>query len=499
MEPTPRISSPKLLGACTPKSRSTVTSCIPEKPSSASVIHAPAYPDFIGTKVRDVDQKPSPAFAGAVPHSGARRTARRHPSTLGPRIRRGRAGVRLAPEREQHPGSPTFPDWPTVNRRVLPAVSRRVVSRRSRNLSVARAPGSRAFRRTSSGHVEVGCARPGRRLAAGLRIRLRHSRERPGTLPPLRGDCPAVRLFSSTWLAGRSSCNLPADLPLRAKPVSQSLEFTSHHHRKSQGAFRDPYLVLAHFAAGCSAFVRASRGFRKHGFRRGDSNRGDLRLAGDWPTGLASGVGPRPPVAREHDILRDSGDSGGQLHLGSGLQGLDEADGMKKVRRAAAIVLGAVFLVALSAGFLAPARYDRQFREAPNAPPSWQHPLGTDELGRDAFSRLLYGSCVSLLLAPAAALLATLIAALIGGVAGYALGCDGPVAVTSMALLAADRARPAAAQRFCNDLSGHHLCLARPIGLVGVGARDLCRGAVAAGFRFCPASPRLRVLRTKSE
>ena len=95
---------------------------------------------------------------------------------------------------------------------------------------------------------------------------------------------------------------------------------------------------------------------------------------------------------------------------------------MRKVRRAAAIVLGAVFLVALCAGFLAPARYDRQFREAPNAPPSWQHPLGTDELGRDAFSRLLYGSCVSLLLAPAAALLATLIAALIGGVAGYSGG-----------------------------------------------------------------------------
>src|SRR5713226_8558721 len=105
MEPTPRISSPKLIGACTPKSRSTVTSCIPDKPSSASVIHPPAYPDFIGTKVKEnVDQKASPAFAGAGPHSGARRTARRHPGTLGPRIQRGRAGVRLAPEREQHPG-----------------------------------------------------------------------------------------------------------------------------------------------------------------------------------------------------------------------------------------------------------------------------------------------------------------------------------------------------------------------------------------------------------
>lgn len=78
-----------------------------------------------------------------------------------------------------------------------------------------------------------------------------------------------------------------------------------------------------------------------------------------------------------------------------------------------------VFATTLLAGLLAPAHYAKQFREAPGAPPSPQHPLGTDELGRDALARLLYGSRVSLLLAPAAALLATLIAALVGGIAGY--------------------------------------------------------------------------------
>src|SRR5262249_56713416 len=56
---------------------------------------------------------------------------------------------------------------------------------------------------------------------------------------------------------------------------------------------------------------------------------------------------------------------------------------------------------------------------APNAPPSRQHWLGTDEVGRDQFSRMLYSTRVSLLLAPTAALLSTLMAALIGGVAGY--------------------------------------------------------------------------------
>jgi ABC-type dipeptide/oligopeptide/nickel transport system permease subunit len=48
--------------------------------------------------------------------------------------------------------------------------------------------------------------------------------------------------------------------------------------------------------------------------------------------------------------------------------------------------------------------------------------LGTDDLGRDRFSRLLYGTRVSLLLAPAAALLSSLLAAVIGGAAGFAGG-----------------------------------------------------------------------------
>ncbi len=91
---------------------------------------------------------------------------------------------------------------------------------------------------------------------------------------------------------------------------------------------------------------------------------------------------------------------------------------MKIVRRTAVGTLLAIFAVVLCAGFLAPAPYARQFREVPNAGPSLQHPLGTDELGRDALSRLLYGTRVSLLLAPAAALLATMIAALVGGLAG---------------------------------------------------------------------------------
>jgi peptide/nickel transport system permease protein len=89
------------------------------------------------------------------------------------------------------------------------------------------------------------------------------------------------------------------------------------------------------------------------------------------------------------------------------------------VRKLACGFLLIVAFFAVFAGQLAPAHYATQFRETPNAAPSRTHVLGTDDIGRDRFSRLIYGTRISLLLAPAAALLSTLLAALIGGVAGY--------------------------------------------------------------------------------
>ncbi len=92
---------------------------------------------------------------------------------------------------------------------------------------------------------------------------------------------------------------------------------------------------------------------------------------------------------------------------------------MKHLRLAAILFLTLVAASCLLADFIAPASYAQQFRDAPNAASSAQHLLGTDDLGRDRFSRLLYGTRVSLLLAPAAALLSSLLAALIGGAAGF--------------------------------------------------------------------------------
>jgi peptide/nickel transport system permease protein len=91
-------------------------------------------------------------------------------------------------------------------------------------------------------------------------------------------------------------------------------------------------------------------------------------------------------------------------------------------RQIALLVLAAAVAASLGAGLLVHHSYAEQSREFISAPPSAQFWLGTDELGRDRFARLLYGTRVSLLLAPAAALLSTLIAALIGGAAGYLSG-----------------------------------------------------------------------------
>ena len=53
------------------------------------------------------------------------------------------------------------------------------------------------------------------------------------------------------------------------------------------------------------------------------------------------------------------------------------------------------------------------------APPSWQHPLGTDPLGRDVLSQLLYSTRSEFILGITAALVTVGIATIVGSVAAY--------------------------------------------------------------------------------
>lgn len=52
-------------------------------------------------------------------------------------------------------------------------------------------------------------------------------------------------------------------------------------------------------------------------------------------------------------------------------------------------------------------------------PPSWSHPLGTDDLGREVLVRMLYGARISLLVGFVAVGISTLIGILCGALAGY--------------------------------------------------------------------------------
>lgn len=88
------------------------------------------------------------------------------------------------------------------------------------------------------------------------------------------------------------------------------------------------------------------------------------------------------------------------------------------MRKPATLLLILITLVLSLAAYVAPHSYATQFRETPNARASRQFPLGTDALGRDRFSRMLYGGRISLVFAPAAALVSSLLALCLALLAG---------------------------------------------------------------------------------
>jgi len=77
------------------------------------------------------------------------------------------------------------------------------------------------------------------------------------------------------------------------------------------------------------------------------------------------------------------------------------------------------FFVAASASLLAPYDPGKTDVSTKLKPPSLEHYLGTDQLGRDVFSRMLFGSRVSLSVGFVAVSISICIGILVGAIAGY--------------------------------------------------------------------------------
>ena len=83
------------------------------------------------------------------------------------------------------------------------------------------------------------------------------------------------------------------------------------------------------------------------------------------------------------------------------------------------IIVLLLILIAIFADFLAPFPHDEVFILDRLQGSSARYPLGTDQLGRDLFSRLVYGGRISLFVGLSATAINVVVAVLIGGISGF--------------------------------------------------------------------------------
>ncbi|MDR2487564.1 MAG: ABC transporter permease, partial [Clostridiales Family XIII bacterium] len=85
----------------------------------------------------------------------------------------------------------------------------------------------------------------------------------------------------------------------------------------------------------------------------------------------------------------------------------------------ALVIIVLLFLVAAFAALIAPYSYEAQNAKLSYAGSSAEHLLGTDKLGRDILSRLIYGAQQSLQIGLIAVAIAAVIGIAVGAVAGF--------------------------------------------------------------------------------
>jgi peptide/nickel transport system permease protein len=90
-----------------------------------------------------------------------------------------------------------------------------------------------------------------------------------------------------------------------------------------------------------------------------------------------------------------------------------------RVAMVAAAVLVVLTLAVYLAPVIAPYEFDAIDLKHVKEPPSKEHWLGTDDLGRDLLTRILYGGRISMSIGIFAALVATIFGSLVGAFAGF--------------------------------------------------------------------------------
>lgn len=83
------------------------------------------------------------------------------------------------------------------------------------------------------------------------------------------------------------------------------------------------------------------------------------------------------------------------------------------------IIVAVIVLSTVFAGFITKYDYGAQDSRNKFAMPSLEHPFGTDNFGRDIFSRVLYGGRISLLVALLSVAISLVIGGFLGAYAGY--------------------------------------------------------------------------------
>ena len=101
------------------------------------------------------------------------------------------------------------------------------------------------------------------------------------------------------------------------------------------------------------------------------------------------------------------------------------------------VIVAALLLVALFADVLAPRSPIANDQMQTFARPSWDYPLGTDQLGRDMLSRVIHGTRISLLVGVSSVLLALFVGVPCGLIAGYYGGRVDSVVMRVMDLILA--------------------------------------------------------------